>query len=152
MSRTVVQMRAACVNFAMSMSPSSCRKPTRLRLARLQAVLSRNIDSLYGLLALILPSTGQVCQRLIVSVNWTPGSALACAAAHSLVRQVFGLEDADNRSIGLGGQLPTIVAVDLVEKVVGDPDAVVIVLAADIVDRLAFPIGVIDLAVVALGQ
>ena len=34
-------------------------------LARLQAVLSRNMYSLHGLLALIRPEFGQVCQRLI---------------------------------------------------------------------------------------
>src|SRR5690625_4455996 len=39
----------------------------RLREARLQAVLSRNIYSEQGLLPLIGPSSGQVCHSLIVS-------------------------------------------------------------------------------------
>ena len=46
----------------------------KLILARLQAVLSRNIYSLHGLLALIRPELGQVCQRLIVVSYCTPGS------------------------------------------------------------------------------
>lgn len=36
--------------------------------------------SLHGLLARIGPCSGQVCQALIVSWNWMPGSAQAQAA------------------------------------------------------------------------
>src|SRR5262245_58257289 len=43
-------------------------------LARLQAVLSRNMYSLHGLLALIRPEFGQVCHLLIVVSYCTPGS------------------------------------------------------------------------------
>src|SRR5947207_12639033 len=46
----------------------------RFRLDRLQAVSSRNMYSLQGLLALIGPEFGQVCQRLMVVSYWTPGS------------------------------------------------------------------------------
>jgi hypothetical protein len=43
--------------------------------ARLQAVSSRNMYSLHGLLALIRPSAGQVCHSLMVVSNCSPGSA-----------------------------------------------------------------------------
>ena len=43
-------------------------------LARLHAESSTNIYSLHGLLALIRPEFGQVCQRLIVVSYCTPGS------------------------------------------------------------------------------
>src|SRR3989344_3853737 len=48
--------------------------------ARLQAVSSRNMYSEQGLLAFILPSTGQVCQSFIMSSYCTPGSAQFQAA------------------------------------------------------------------------
>src|SRR5262252_6059811 len=48
--------------------------------ARLHAVSSRNIYSEHGLLALIRPSSGQVCHSLIVVSYCTPGSAHAQAA------------------------------------------------------------------------
>src|SRR5689334_23183206 len=43
--------------------------------ARLHAVLSRNMYSLQGLLALMRPPLAQVCQALIVESNCIPGSA-----------------------------------------------------------------------------
>ena len=46
----------------------------RFKLDRLQAVSSRNMYSLHGLLALIGPEFGQVCQRLMVVSYCTPGS------------------------------------------------------------------------------
>ena len=48
--------------------------------ARLQAVSSRNMYSLHGLLALIRPLCGQVCHALMVESYWSPGSALRQAA------------------------------------------------------------------------
>src|SRR5271155_2178629 len=57
-----------------SNEPSSWRNFIRLMLARLQAVSSRNMYSEQGLLALIRPEFGQVCQRLIVVSYCTPGS------------------------------------------------------------------------------
>src|SRR5579859_1076034 len=56
------------------MPPSSWRKLSRLRLARLQALSSRYRYSEHGLLALILPLFDDVCQSLIVVSYWTPGS------------------------------------------------------------------------------
>src|SRR3989338_1666424 len=48
--------------------------------ARLQAVLSKNMYSLHGLLALMRPSSGHVCQSLMVVSYCTPGSAQDHAA------------------------------------------------------------------------
>src|SRR5688572_28486555 len=53
-------------------------------LARLHAVLSRNMYSLHGLLALMRPELGQVCQVLIVVSYCTPGSPHC--QAHSAIR------------------------------------------------------------------
>src|SRR5262245_58632758 len=64
----------------MSIEPSSFRKRTRLIDARLHAVSSRKRYSEHGLLALMRPSSGQVCHSLIVVSYCTPGSALAHAA------------------------------------------------------------------------
>src|SRR6478609_1574394 len=54
--------------------PSGRRNFIRLMLARLQAVLSRNMYSLHGLLALMRPLLGQVCHLLMVVSYCTPGS------------------------------------------------------------------------------
>src|SRR6266576_844097 len=54
----------------------------RLREARLQAVSSRNMYSEHGLLALMRPSAGQVCNSLMVVSYCRPGSAQAQAASH----------------------------------------------------------------------
>src|SRR6476646_7847251 len=60
----------------MSNSPvSGLWKRIRLTEARLHAVSSRNMYSEHGLLALIRPSFGQVCQSFTVVSNCTPGSA-----------------------------------------------------------------------------
>src|SRR6201996_2190891 len=49
-------------------------------LARLQEELSRWTYSEHGLLAVIRPVSGQVCQSLIVPSYWMPGSAHSQAA------------------------------------------------------------------------
>src|SRR5688500_13941068 len=67
-------MRQAALNRSTSNSPLGVRNFMRLMLARLQAVLSRNMYSLHGLDALMRPLLGQVCQRLIVVSYCTPGS------------------------------------------------------------------------------
>src|SRR5882757_9089383 len=56
----------------------------RLSEARLQLVLSRCMYSLHGLEPVIRPVSGEVCQWLIVSSYWMPGSAQAQAASASL--------------------------------------------------------------------
>src|SRR5262245_4393186 len=82
-------MRAAALNRSTSnvpsaVAPSARRNFIRLMLARLHAVLSRNMYSLHGLLALMRPLLGQVCQRLIVVSYCTPGSPHC--QAHSAMR------------------------------------------------------------------
>src|ERR1700744_4175403 len=59
---------------------ASRRNLSRLMLARLQEELSRWTYSLHGLLALIRPDSGQVCQSLMVPSYWMPGSAHSQAA------------------------------------------------------------------------
>src|SRR6185437_11282180 len=53
--------------------------------ARLQEVLSRLMYSEHGLEALIRPDSGLVCQSLMVSSYWIPGSAQDQAASATLV-------------------------------------------------------------------
>ena len=67
----------------MSKEPSvgPARKRIRLREARLQAESSRNMYSEQGLLALMRPLSGQVCQRLMVVSNCRPGSPQTQAAS-----------------------------------------------------------------------
>src|ERR1039458_1706282 len=60
---------------------SSLRNLSRLRLARLQAELSRCMYSLQGLEPLIRPALGVVCQRLMTLSNCIPGSAHSQAAS-----------------------------------------------------------------------
>ena len=81
-SSTMVQSRMACrypstSNFPVSLS----RKATKLMLARLQAVSSRNMYSEHGLEARISPPSGQVCHSLMVEWYCMPGSAQAQAAS-----------------------------------------------------------------------
>src|SRR5918999_3989083 len=79
-SRTMVQRRTAWAKPATSKPPSSLRKATRFKDARLHAVSSRNMYSEHGLDALIRPEAGQVCHSLMVVSYCTPGSAEAQAA------------------------------------------------------------------------
>src|SRR3954464_9159263 len=61
--------------------PSSLRNFMRLSEPRLQDVLARCMYSLQGFEPLIRPDSGQVCQALMVSSYWMPGSAQAQAAS-----------------------------------------------------------------------
>src|ERR1700750_1691671 len=86
-SAKLIEMSCAvmisCVIFAnraASKVSSSRRNLSRLMLARLQEELSRWTYSLHGLLALIRPDSGQVCQSLMVPSYWMPGSAHSQAA------------------------------------------------------------------------
>ena len=66
--------RQAAWNRSASNRPSASQNFIRLMLARLQAVSSRNMYSEHGLLALMRPEFGQVCQWLIVESYCRPGS------------------------------------------------------------------------------
>src|SRR5664279_3428795 len=80
MSIAVITNSTALANLAASNDPSSDRNFIRFSEARLHEELSRCMYSLHGLDALIRPDSGQVCQSLIVSSYWMPGSAHAQAA------------------------------------------------------------------------
>ena len=67
-------------NFSTSKVSSWRRNFSRLMLARLQDELSRWTYSEQGLLALIRPDSGQVCQPLMAPSYWMPGSAHSQAA------------------------------------------------------------------------
>src|SRR5688572_20902904 len=89
-------MRQAALNRSTSNLPSGVRNFIRLMLARLQAVLSRNMYSLHGFDALMRPLLGQVCQRLIVVSYCTPGSPQC--QAHSAMRLSTSLAGHDGPS------------------------------------------------------
>src|SRR6188768_2307701 len=66
---------------------SSLRNFSRLSDARLQDELSSDMYSEHGLDAVIRPVSGLVCQSLMVSSYWMPGSAQAQAAWAILVNR-----------------------------------------------------------------
>src|SRR3954454_23554983 len=80
MSIAVMTSSTAFTKFLVSNVPSSLRNFMRFRDARLQELLSRLMYSEHGLDALIRPVSGLVCQSLIVSSYWMPGSAHSQAA------------------------------------------------------------------------
>src|SRR3989440_5952115 len=84
MSIAVMISSVTLRNLAASKVSSSRRNLSRLMLARLQEELSRLIDSEQGLLALIGPDSGLVCQSLMVPSYWMPGSAQSQAACAML--------------------------------------------------------------------
>ena len=76
--------------------PSALRNFIRFSEARLQDELSRDMYSEHGLVAVIRPVSGLVCQSLIVSSYWMPGSAhshAAWAILRNSVLRVDGLDD-----------------------------------------------------------
>ncbi len=73
-SMAVIITETACLNDSTSNLPSGVLNFMRFMLARLQALSSRCIYSEHGLLALILPEFGHVCQLLMVVSNCRPGS------------------------------------------------------------------------------
>src|SRR6266567_3710941 len=81
MSIAVMMSSTIAAKRRLSNVSSSRRNFSRLMLARLHEELSRWTYSEHGLLAVIRPDSGQVCQSLIVSSYWIPGSAHSHAAA-----------------------------------------------------------------------
>ena len=71
-------------------------------LARLHEELSRLMYSEHGLLAVIRPDSGLVCQSLIVSSYWMPGSAHSHAALAILREEALGVDLLDHLA-GLAG-------------------------------------------------
>src|SRR5919199_6922828 len=80
MSIAVMTSSTALTKFFASNVPSSLRNFMRFSDARLHELLSRLMYSEQGLDALIRPVSGLVCQSLIVSSYWIPGSAHSQAA------------------------------------------------------------------------
>src|SRR5919205_1926542 len=80
MSIAVMTSSTALTKFLESNVPSAFRNFMRFSDARLHELLSRLMYSEQGLDALIRPVSGLVCQSLIVSSYWMPGSAHSQAA------------------------------------------------------------------------
>src|SRR6266702_5361294 len=80
MSIAVITNSTDRVNFSTSKPPSGPRNLSRFSEARLHEELSRCMYSEHGLDAVIRPVSGQVCQSLITSSYWMPGSAHSHAA------------------------------------------------------------------------
>src|ERR671921_2867826 len=80
MSIAVMTSSTALTKFLESNVPSALRNFMRFSEARLHELLSRLMYSEQGLDALIRPVSGLVCQSLIVSSYWMPGSAHSQAA------------------------------------------------------------------------
>src|SRR3954468_11664294 len=81
MSIAVMTSSTTLANVTASNDPSSCRNLSRLSEARLHEELSSDMYSEQGLDAVIRPVSGFVCQSLIVSSYWMPGSAQRQAAS-----------------------------------------------------------------------
>src|SRR3954463_6280063 len=89
MSIAVMTNSTALTKFFVSNVPSSLRNFIRFKEARLHELLSRLMYSEHGLDALIRPVSGLVCQSLIVSSYWMPGSAHSHAAWVALLNRVL---------------------------------------------------------------
>src|ERR687890_1142112 len=89
MSIAVMTSSTAFTKSLESNVPSSLRNFMRFSDARLHELLSRLMYSEHGLDALIRPVSGLVCQSLIVSSYWMPGSAHSQAAWVTLRNRVL---------------------------------------------------------------
>src|SRR5215210_4822731 len=93
MSIAVMTSSTALTKFFVSKVPSFFRNFMRFSDARLHELLSRLMYSEQGLDALIRPVSGLVCQSLIVSSYWMPGSAHSHAAWVTLRKSVLASTD-----------------------------------------------------------
>src|SRR3569833_1884465 len=89
MSIAVMTSSTALTKFFESNVPSSLRNFIKFNDARLHELLSRLMYSEHGLDALMRPVSGLVCQSLIVSSYWMPGSAHSHAAWVTLLNRVL---------------------------------------------------------------
>src|SRR3954462_29960 len=87
MSIAVMISSTALTKFLESNGPWSWRNFIRFSDARLHELLSRLMSSEHGFEALIRPVSGLVCQSLIVSSYWMPGSAHSQAALVTLANR-----------------------------------------------------------------
>ena len=104
MSIAVMISSTACSNCSASNVSSSRRNFSRFRLARLQEQLSRLMYSEHGLDAVIRPVSGLVCQSLMVSSYWMPGSAHSQAAIGDLAEQLASVDGLDHPVVHPGAQ------------------------------------------------
>src|SRR3954447_16899616 len=88
MSIAVMMISTDLANFFDSNVHTSRRNFMRFNEARLQDELSSDMYSLHGLDAVMRPVSGLVCQSLIVSSYWMPGSAHSHAACASFFQSV----------------------------------------------------------------
>src|SRR3954466_2723366 len=93
MSIAVMTSSTTFWNVAASNVSSSRRNFSRFSEARLHEELSRLMYSEHGLEAVIRPVSGLVCQSLIVSSYWMPGSAHSHAALAPLRNRSFASTD-----------------------------------------------------------
>src|SRR3954451_23009727 len=84
MSIAVMITSTAFANSSPSNVSSSLRNLSRFSEARLQEELSSDMYSEHGLDAVMRPDSGLVCQSLMTSSYWMPGSAHSHAASASL--------------------------------------------------------------------
>src|SRR5256714_3876745 len=89
MSIAVITNSTDRTNFSTWNERSARRNLSRLSEARLHEELSRCMYSEHGLDAVIRPVSGQVCQSLITSSYWMPGSAHSHAACATLWNSSF---------------------------------------------------------------
>src|SRR3954452_13095135 len=89
MSMDVMTSSTALTKFFESNVPSALRNFMRFSEARLHELLSMLMYSEHGLDALMRPVSGLVCQSLIVSSYWMPGSAHSHAAWVTLLNRVL---------------------------------------------------------------
>src|SRR6059058_2255250 len=88
MSIAVMISSTAFANFVASNVSSSFKNFIRLSEARLHEELSSDMYSLHGFDAVMRPVSGLVCQSLMVSSYWMPGSAHSHAAC-AILRNSF---------------------------------------------------------------
>ena len=109
----------------------------RLSDARLQDELSSDMYSEHGLDAVIRPVSGLVCQSLMVSSYWMPGSAHSHAATAILRHSSRASTVSMTSPVRAGPQAELGALLDRAHELVGDPDRVVGVLVLHGGDVLA---------------
>ena len=137
MSIAVMTSSTTLANVAASNVSSSLRNFSRFSDARLHEELSSDMYSEHGLDAVMRPVSGLVCQSLIVSSYWMPGSAHSHAASRDLAPQLAGVDGLDDLAGRAGPQAELGALLDRAHELVGDPDRVVGVLVLDRGDVLA---------------
>src|SRR3954464_5950347 len=127
MSIAVMISSTALTNRSVSKLLSAPRNFIRFSDARLHDVLSRLMYSEHGLEAVIRPVSGLVCQSLIVSSYWMPGSAHSHAAWATLRNRSFASTDSMTSPVARA-QAERAVVLHRAHELVGDPHRVVRVL------------------------